>query len=100
MMYFGRDCVSLAVVIGTKLELNPILLQRTRRNDLMGLMSVLTKDLQGVVMSFLSQPDSYWSTIYEMKRNGDQRTEEEITNAIILHKYGSEGPEGWDSCQY
>jgi hypothetical protein len=69
-------------------------------------MSVMTKDLQGVVMAFLSQPDSYWSYVYEMKRNGDQRTEDEITSAIIQYKcsYRPPGPldMSWDSdsCPY
>ena len=64
-------------------------------------MSVMTKDLQGVVMAFLSQPDSYWSYVYEMKRNGDQRTEDEITSAIIKYKYSksprNRKPNDWDS---
>ena len=90
MMFFGKDCRSLAVAIGKGLDLNPILLHSTSTNDRLGVLSVLTKDLQGVVMGFLSDPNSYSSTIYDMIRNGDARTEYEILSTIRRERLPSE----------
>ena len=42
MMFFGKDCRSLAVAIGKGLDLNPILLHSTSTNDRLGVLSVVS----------------------------------------------------------
>ncbi len=60
--FHGKDCCSLAVTIGAGMDLHPILLHSTRRQDKLGLLS-LDKYNLSLVMGFLCAEQVGWQAI-------------------------------------
>ncbi len=70
--FHGKDCCSLAVIIGAGMNLHPILLHSTRRIDKLGLLS-LDKYVLSRVMGLLCVEQVGWQAIRPSSRASKER---------------------------